>query len=289
MKNLKEENAELKQEIVKLRKRIADLEWGARRTTEGIKSLYNELDLRNDELEKTNQLKSLFVANVSHEYKSPLTIIREVMLMLREEAVGPINETQKELLDNGVKTVDRLNRLVMDTLNLEKIESGKIELDRSLFDFVSLINEVVFSYVFIAREKGVQIKTSYDEDEIKIWGDRDKLNQLLNNVLSNAIKYTKDNSKVNVGLCAENDMLRCVVEDQGSGIPQDELSRIFDKYERITTEKAEGTGLGLPIAKEIVEMHKGRIWVESEVGKGSRFFFTVPVDLRGQTSVSFQG
>lgn len=273
---------DFKNENDELRLRIANLEWGNERTNDGLKALYQELSFKNEQLKKYDQLKSQFVADVSHEYKSPLGIVSGYISIILDGMTGEINDQQKDYLKRSLAAVNRLNRLVIDTLDLSKIESGKMVLHCERFDVNSLVNEILNSHAIIAQKQNISLLSKLEQNPLLIWGDKDKIAQLVNNLISNAIKYTRDNGMATVSLCEDEQNIRFVVEDNGPGIPEEDYDKVFDRFERITTENKEGTGLGLPISKEIAELHKGKLWVESEIGKGSKFIFTLPIDLRNR-------
>lgn len=244
------------------------------------KRLLRELKEANEKLKELDKRKSAFVANVSHEFKSPLATVKESLGLVLDGTAGKISPKQQGILETGKKTIDRLNRLVTDLLDLSKIEAGKIEMRREEFDILPLVNEIVTAYEGEISKKQITLKRDIPEDIGSIWADRDMLSEVIINLLNNAIKYTPNKKNITVKLKGEEQEIRFEISDTGPGIPAEHFQKIFDKFERITAEKQEGTGLGLPIAKDIVELHKGKIWVESEIGKGSKFIFTLPRSLR---------
>ena len=271
----------LEEEIVRLKKEIEDKDWVSRKTNAAIKTLYKELEKKNEELKGLDLLKSQFVANVSHEFKNPLAVINESLSLVMEGVAGSVNPSQNEILSAAKRNIERLTRLVKDLLDISKIEAGKMEMRRENFDIAILVNEVLANYEREKAKKGISIKRDIKEGIGAIWADRDKVSEVVINLLSNAIKYTPSGGSMTIKLDRVNEDVRFEISDTGPGIPEEYKDKIFDKFERITTEKIEGTGLGLPIAKDIVELHKGRIWVESPAGsQGSRFIFLLPRDLR---------
>ncbi len=235
-----------------------------------------ELEKANEVLKRLDQMKSDFAANVSHELRTPLTIVKGNLDNIHKGFAGEITPTQKEILEDSARVINRLSRLVSDLLDLSKIESGKMELKKEELDFVEISEEVLKSFDRLLKEKNIDLKREYAENLPKIFVDRDKITQVMINLLSNAIKFCESNSEIGVQILNLQQEIQVEVWDTGPGIPSDELDRIFDKFVRIVKEKKEGTGLGLPIAKDIVELHKGRMRVESQIGKGSRFIFTLP-------------
>jgi len=226
-------------------------------------------------LQEFAERKSVFVANVSHELKNPLGIIRESMSLLLDKFAGEISEKQKEILGIGKRSADRLIRLVSNLLDLSKIEAGKMQLKAEEIHLDVLVEEVLKIYEREISKKQLVLKKEIPSNIGTVVGDRDKLTEVIINLLNNAIKYTTVGS-ITITMAGSATEIRFEIADTGSGIPQESLGKIFDKFERIKTEKQEGTGLGLPIAKDIIELHKGKLWVESEAGKGSKFIFTLP-------------
>jgi len=241
-----------------------------------------ELEKANLQLGEMNIRKSAFVANVSHELKSPLTIINGSIDLVRDGVTGSINQDQKEMLDTAKNSTERLIRMVTDLLDVSKIEAGKMDIKREKFDMAELVDEVLVTYEKEISNNGIVLKAHIPKDIGSVWGDRDRLSEVIINLLNNAIKYTSKGGDISVELKGSGDEISVAISDTGPGISKDNLWKIFDKFERIAVGKQEGTGLGLAIAKDIVELHEGKIWVESALGKGSKFIFTVPRDLRRQ-------
>jgi signal transduction histidine kinase len=245
-----------------------------------IKIAENELRKANEKLKELDKRKSAFVANVSHEFKNPLAVIKESLEIALDGLVGEMSPQQKEIIIPAKSNIERLIRLVTDLLDLSKIEAGKMEMRRTEFDIVALVNEILSSYERELSKKQLVLKKDIPPGIGLVWADRDKLSEVIINLLNNGIKYTPSPGQLIIKLEGTEKEIRFEISDTGPGIPGEYLEKIFDKFERITAEKQEGTGLGLPIAKDIVGLHKGKIWVESEVGKGSKFIFTLPRDLR---------
>lgn len=244
--------------------------------------LQKEIALKKDELEKTNaqlkeldRMKSDFVANVAHELRTPLTIIRGNLDNIEKGFAGDVQPKQKEILDDVSKVLARLTRLVSDLLDLSKIESGKLELNKENLDIIDLAEEVVKSFEKLAGDKNIRVIKEFSKRGVNINADRDKLTQVFVNLIGNALKFSNKGS-VTIRIIELQDEVEAEIEDTGPGIPKDQLDKIFDKFVRVVAEKKEGTGLGLPIAKDIIELHNGRIRAESEIGQGSRFIFVLP-------------
>ncbi|MBU3910980.1 MAG: response regulator [Candidatus Omnitrophica bacterium] len=241
-----------------------------------------EIALKKSELEKINKklmdldrMKSDFVANVVHELRTPLTIIKGNVDNIVEGYAGEVQPQQKEILSDIFKVVERLARLVNDLLDLSKIESGKTQLKKEDLDIVELAGEAMNGFEKLAKDKGIGIKKEFSKSRVMINADRDKLTQVFVNLIGNAVKFT-DKGDVTVRLAELQDEVQIEIQDTGLGMTKEETEKIFDKFVRVVAEKKEGTGLGLPIAKDIITLHKGRIRVESTPDKGSNFIFNLP-------------
>ena len=179
----------------------------------------------------------------------------------------------------GVDAVNRLVRLIRDLLDIAKIESGKMELRKETVNMQELAQEVVDSFRLAADAKQILLEQKLLGHDATVQADRDRIIQVLTNLVGNALKFTAS-GQITIYLSREEHEFECCVEDTGAGIAEDQLPKVFEKFEQFSDAyelKQKGTGLGLSIAKAIVELHGGRIWVESEVLKGSRFFFTLPL------------
>nr|MBU1327571.1 hybrid sensor histidine kinase/response regulator [Candidatus Omnitrophota bacterium] len=245
-------------------------------------NLQKEIALKKEELEKTNaklmeldKMKSDFVANVVHELRTPLTIIRGNLDNIDKGFAGEVQPQQKDILGDIFRVINRLSRLVNDLLDISKIESGKMELNKESLDIVTLAGEAVKTFEVLAGSKKIGLIKEFPNKAVTVNADKDKLTQVFINLMGNAIKFT-DKGNVVVRIIDLQKEAQVEIQDTGSGIPLDQVDKIFDKFVRVVAEKKEGTGLGLPIAKDIIVLHKGRIRVESESGKGSRFIFVIP-------------
>lgn len=226
-----------------------------------------------------NQRKSDFVANVSHELNNPLAVIRESMNLVIDGSVGEVNKQQKEVLEAGVRGAERLIRLVKDLLDISKIEAGKLELKIDEVDIALLVESVLKDNESEIFNKGLGLKKDILQDAGLILADRDKIIEVITNLLHNAVKYTSSGI-ITVRLSGDKESIHFEIADTGPGIPREYQQKIFDKFERVTAEKTEGTGLGLPITKDIIELHKGKIRVDSAAGNGSKFIITLPRDFK---------
>ncbi len=231
-------------------------------------------------LKELNQMKSDFVSNVSHELRTPLTAIKGSVDNMLDGITGPLNEKQTRYLTRIKSNADRLSRLINDLLDLSRIEAGKIDLKPTLLPLVALTKEVAESLRPVAVEKLISLEVASSDASMAAWADRDKITQVLMNLIGNAVKFTPPHGKVSVAVDRNGvEWVKISIADTGPGIPPEEASKIFDKFYQIAQlgkQKAKGTGLGLAISKALVEMHGGKIWVDSEVERGSTFSFTLP-------------
>lgn len=227
-------------------------------------------------LKQMDKRKSAFVANVSHEFKNPLGNMRLSLGYLQDGSAGPVNEQQKMALEIAQRNTERLIRLVTDLLDISKIEAGKLKLKKEEIPVAVLVEEVLIGNAEEISKKNIAVEKEFLANAGSVWADRDKLTEVIINLLSNAVKYTPEGGRVTLRLSGAKKEVRFEISDSGPGIAKEDFCKLFDKFERLTAEREEGTGLGLAITKDIIGLHKGRIWVESELGKGSRFIFTLP-------------
>jgi signal transduction histidine kinase len=246
-----------------------------------IQEKSHELETANDRLKELDQLKSDFVSNVSHELRTPLTAIKGAVDLLLREVLGPLTENQTHYLSRVRSNTQHLAGLINDLLDLAKIEEGKVEVKGVRVSVGGLVHEVMETVKPLAAEKPVLLEIKVSEPSVLVWADRDKVTQVLMNLIGNAIKFTPPQGKVTVSASRDGtEWAQVSVNDSGPGIPAEECQKIFEKFHQVSEDggpKPKGTGLGLAISKALVELHGGKIWVESEVGHGSTFSFTLPV------------
>jgi signal transduction histidine kinase len=246
-----------------------------------IQNKNRQLEIANERLKELDQLKSDFVANVSHELRTPLTAIKGAIDLLLREVAGSLNEKQTHYLERVRSNTHRLAGLINDVLDLSKIEEGKIALQAGPVSLVGLVHEVVETLKPIASEKEIVLQTSIPDSSLLAWADRDKVMQVLMNLIGNAAKFIPTGGRVAVSVTGDrNEWVQVSVADDGPGIALDQRERIFEKFYQVpevSGAKPKGTGLGLAISKALVELHGGMIWVESELNRGSIFHFTLPV------------
>ena len=246
-----------------------------------IQEKNQQLEIANLKLTELDRLKSDFVSNVSHELRTPLTAIKGAVDLILREVAGPLNEKQSHYLNRVRSNTQHLAGLINDLLDLSKIEEGKIELQAARVSLGALVHEVMETLKPIATEKPIELDVTSLEPSTLVWADRDKITQVLINLIGNAIKFTPPHGRVTVSSGSNGtDWVRVSVSDTGPGISAEERERIFDKFYQVAENggpKPKGTGLGLAISKTLVELHGGKIWVESGPGCGSTFYFTLPV------------
>lgn len=240
-------------------------------------------------IKKLERLKSDFNSMIVHDLRSPMNVIQGFIELIRTRVVGEINSEQEELLDIAKENVKKVLTLVDNFLVASKLEVGKFSIDPKVSEIHSLIERIIENHRVLMSNNNVILESELNQNLPLLFFDSLRLEQVLNNLLSNAIKFTPEGGKVQVTtdlfpkkIKGEEKMFaRIGVHDTGPGIPDDNLKNVFEKYEQVDSEvslKSMGTGLGLSICKEIVNLHGGDIWVESEVGKGSHFYFTLPIE-----------
>jgi signal transduction histidine kinase len=238
-------------------------------------------------LEAASRSKSDFLANMSHELRTPLNSVIGFSEVLEDEIFGSINEKQHEYVNNILTSGKHLLSLINDILDLSKVESGKMELDLTEFP----LREAVESSFVMLKEKalkdGITLSVNLSpETEVSIVADKRKLKQILFNLISNAVKFTPTGGTVGIHAIRDSGFIQITVADSGMGIKEEDMLKLFQPFTQLApvyTKEFEGTGLGLALNRQLVELHGGRIWVESHVGTGSRFSFTIPLS---QTTIT---
>ncbi len=240
-----------------------------------IQTVIRQLVETNAKLARLYNQQASFVSNVSHEFRSPLTIVKGSLDNLADGLHGPLTTDQSEPVGMCQREINRLKRLVSDLLDLARMEAGKLPMVKQEVVLQEVIKAVAQLLAAPFRERKLNLAVDLPEAPIRVIGDRDRLQQVFMNLLTNALKFT-ETGRVHVQLSREDEYVRVDVVDTGRGIAKDDLGKIFDKFERVGGETEEGSGLGLPIAKDIVELHYGTIWAESQAGTGSRFVVRLP-------------
>ncbi len=260
--------------------RDSDLYEQLTRMNNEMANMQRELAKKNMVLERMNEEKNRLMGSVAHDLRSPASIVIMAGRTLSSLLEGRLRPTEARLLDGVVGYGEFMVSLIDDLVDLSVIEAGKMELRRETLDLVSLVDKVVGFNRFLSGQKGIELRASGEESEIAVEADAVKLEQVLNNLLSNAVKFSHPGTVVTVEVSAGADTATVAVRDQGQGIPEEELKDLFKPFATTSVRGTAGEkscGLGLAIARRIVEAYGGRIWAESEVGKGSTFFFTLPL------------
>jgi PAS domain S-box-containing protein len=232
------------------------------------------------EMKEAIEMKSQFISVASHELRTPLTAIKESIEIVNEAAADKLDAQMKGFLDLAKRNIDRLSRLIDDILDLQKLEAGKVELHMQELDVNEVVKEVRASMAPLAERKDLQLSLSLIDHPPRLRFDKDKVTQVLVNLVNNAIKFTETGA-ITIATRREGDAVVVTVADTGPGIKKEDLTKLFQKFQQLESpsrRKTGGTGLGLAICKQIVEKHAGKIWVDSEVGVGTRFSFLLPVE-----------
>ncbi len=244
-----------------------------------IEERTSSLRAANEKLRELDELKSVFVSIVSHELRTPLTAVKGLVENMRDGFTGALSDRQIFYLTRVTHNIDRLTRMLNDLLDLSRIEAGRMELTPTDMSLAPLIEEVVENLRPQAAEKSVTLQTMNVPALAPIQGDRDKILQILTNLVHNAIKFTPPSGRISITLTLPEDhTVQICVADTGCGIAQEDAHQVFDRFYRSRDggTEARGAGLGLAITKSLVELHHGRIWVDSAPGNGSQFSFTLP-------------
>ncbi|MBS5553831.1 MAG: cell wall metabolism sensor histidine kinase VicK, partial [Streptococcus mitis] len=234
------------------------------------------------EQEKEERERRLFVSNVSHELRTPLTSVKSYLEALDEGALS--EPVAPDFIKVSLDETNRMMRMVTDLLHLSRIDNATSHLDVELINFTAFITFILNRFDKMRgsdEEKKYELVRDYPITSVWIEIDTDKMTQVIDNILNNAIKYSPDGGKITVTMKTTDDQMILSISDQGLGIPKQDLPRIFDRFYRVDRARSRaqgGTGLGLSIAKEIIKQHKGFIWAKSEYGKGSTFTIVLPYD-----------
>ncbi len=263
--------------------------------------LYREIIEKNEELEKLERVKSEFISIVSHELRTPLTPIKNALTILSSGRCGNLGETAVKFIDMAKRNVENLTSIINDILDINKIEAGKMDFNYKIMNIHSVIENVKTNFECVAKEHEIIFTTEEQSELPDIYADSQRLGQVLTNLVSNAIKFTPKGKNITIKSELKNARDICTnqyfekdikslqgnyiivsVIDEGIGIKEENLLKAFDKFTQIEnslSRKVGGTGLGLPIAKQLIKAHRGTIWCDSEEGKGSSFHFALPVSV----------
>jgi signal transduction histidine kinase len=246
--------------------------------------LFHEIEDKGREIQLANKHKSEFLANMSHELRTPLNAILGYTELIIDNIYGDVPEMIQEVLERVAKNGRHLLNLINDVLDLSKIEAGRLSLSLDDYSIQDIIQTVFTSVKPLAVEKNLDLKMAVSEVLKTGKGDEQRIAQVILNLLGNAIKFTEQ-GKVEVAATVSNETFLISVSDTGPGLSETDQKNIFDEFRQAdgsSTRAKGGTGLGLSISKKIVEMHGGRIWVDSSLGKGSTFSFTLPIRVERQ-------
>ena len=227
-----------------------------------------------DQVKELDALKTKFFSNISHELRTPLSLL-----------IGPLREMEAGTVENGQekkyvklmrRNAERLLQLINQLMDLSKLESGKLELRVTRTDITSLFRMITASFESLAEQKGIHYHIHQPEKQLVGWCDRDKLEKIAGNLIANAFRFTPRNGNISISLQFDEKRLRFTVQDDGAGIPQEQISKIFDRFHQVPGTQG-GTGLGLSLVKELLQLHKGQVSVQSEEGRGSSFRVSIPI------------
>lgn len=276
VEELQQQNRDLANVLTELEEKREQLEEVNRQLGESNR----ELNEANAKLRELAELREEFLALTTHDLRSPLTVISGVISFFTSGRLGELSPEQKNMVAMMERNTQNLIELVNDLLDASKLESGTIRLEPSAIALGGVLDELRESMEPLAREKGIELVESIPADLPMVEADRPKLRRILLNLLSNALKFTRKGGRVEVRAEPKDGRVAVFVSDTGVGIAPEDVGRLFDKYEQArsrATRGEKGTGLGLYITKQLVELHGSRIKVESELGKGSTFSFTLPI------------
>jgi signal transduction histidine kinase len=243
-----------------------------------VNRMSDQLERLYGELETASRHKSDFLATMSHELRTPLNAIIGFSEVLREQMFGELNERQLAYVADVHEAGQHLLSLINDVLDLAKIEAGRMDLELSEVRIADVLRSAVSMHAERASRGGIELNLETKPEEIVVAADERRLRQIVFNLLSNAVKFTPSGGRVDISAHREDGRVEVAVTDTGPGIGAEDLDAIFEEFEQADDGKqAEGTGLGLPLSRKLVELHGGRLWVESEPGRGSTFRFTLPI------------
>jgi len=244
-----------------------------------VKERTKELARLNEELKRLDKMKSDFVSAVSHELRTPLTSIKGYASILMAGKLGEVSPAQKERLEKIDKHSNSLTHLINNLLDIARIESGRVQMETKDISIKELLETIVDIIAPQIKEKNISLKINLNKNVDKIKADEGQLERVFLNLLSNAIKFTPEKGRITIYIKDKDDSIEFSIEDTGIGIPKEDLKKVFEEFfrsENAPAQKIKGTGLGLSLVKKIIEAHKGKLWVDSELGKGTTFIFTIP-------------
>ena len=248
------------------------------KNSQGVITHFLAIEEDFSERKRLERSKDEFISIAAHELRSPLVVIKMIATNFRDGIMGALNEDQKDAITRLCNRTDQYEKLLNRLLDLSRLESGRAKLQKEKINFSDLISEGVKNSQVLAQKKGIYISQQIAEQLPETFADKVMMVEILTNLLDNALRFAK--SKILIEAKQQDHSIQVTVIDDGPGIEKEDLSLLFQKFKQIylSQEKGyKGTGLGLALCKEIMRTHEGKIWVESEVGKGSRFCFSVPI------------
>lgn len=259
--------------ISELKELNEDLERRVGQRTEELSQANQQLTQANAELQELDQMKTSFVSQASHDLRTPLTAIKGSLDNLSIGIAGELSEKQQKILKRAIRSVDRLTDLINDILDLNRIESGRVVLEKKDFPLRESVASLIQENKPAADQKSIQLKFEKPDDSCYVHADPGKIERVIGELIGNAVKYTQENGSVMVKMKNENNTVTLDVQDNGVGLTPAACEKIWERFYRVeeTQHSAKGSGLGLSIVKEVVEMHGGTISVSSELGKGTTF------------------
>lgn len=231
-----------------------------------------------EKLKEVELLKDDFLSSVSHELRTPLAIIRENVSLVSDSVLGPVNARQQTQLEHALQGIDRLTTIVNDLLDISQIKAGKMHINRGNADFRDVLHEVYQTFLTTAKERAITLEEQCPSSLPAVYIDTKRIRQVLINLVGNAFKFTPNGGTITLTAELKDNLVLAAVRDTGPGIPPEHLSRVFARFFRTDSAVSQpGTGIGLAICKELVEAHGGDIWVDSSLGVGTTFYFTLPL------------
>jgi signal transduction histidine kinase len=272
------------------------------KTIEGVKNSINQnqskeklehyqkkIEEQIKQLKKLDKIKSNFLNITSHELRTPISAIKGYIQMILKEKLGEINDEQKKSLEIALRNANRLDNLIQDLLDISRLDSGRMKFIPEKTNINNMIKETVETMKTLADKKQIKINTMIDQNLPDLTIDGERIKQVIINLLNNAIKFSPNSSTIKIYVRKKQDEILVEIEDLGRGIPENQKDNIFDAFYQVKSnedKKLGGVGLGLAISRGIILAHGGRIWIESTIGKGSKFTFTLPLksvqDIEGK-------
>jgi signal transduction histidine kinase len=271
--------------LAQSRREVDELRAELEETNRGVVALYAELDAQAEQLQKATELKSRFLAYMSHEFRTPISAIRSIARLLSDRVDGPLTPEQEKQVGFVDTTATELGEMVDDLLDLAKIEAGRVDISPAWFEMVDLFSALRGMFRPVLHNPATALIFEEPEGLPKLYTDDRKLSQILRNFISNALKFTPHGEVRVTAMPVGDDAVRFSVSDTGIGIAPEHHAAVFDDFSQVDSpmqKRLRGTGLGLSLSRQLAVLLGGRVHVESELGKGSVFSVTLPVQLHGQ-------